>query len=471
MAGKKESKVYDLSLPNRIGYGVGDFGINLFSTVVGSFLTAYYTDSVLLAASFVGFMMLFTRILDGLSDLAMGAIIDNTYTKWGKARPWMAVAAIPFCVSFFLVFNVPSSLTGFALKTYVVATYIFHTVICATIANVALSTLAVKITTDGRTRSSAVGIRIMFSNLAVFVGNTYTVPIVIYFGGSQRGYFVMTLFFSILGAICLVITCVTSKERLVETREQERARMETAGIQKKGSGVADIVTALFSNHYVLPMALAFAFNWLALSINGGGQVFYCRDVLGSMRYMGQLAMARSIPAILILLIGVAPKYIGVFGKKKAIIVGCALQILSCVMMWVAPLNPTVLIAGNILKGCFQGLVNTVLFATVADVSDYVDLKNNVSISGMTNSITSFGIKVGVGLGSALTGLILDWGDYDPANIPIGMPAETILAEKLIYIVIPGICLLIVLLIGLLIDVDRKLPELRAACQDGSHSLN
>lgn len=463
---QKEKTQYDLSLSRRIGYGIGDFGVNMFSTVVGSFLTAYYTDSVLLAASFVGMMMLFTRILDGVSDLVMGAIIDNTYTKWGKARPWMAISIIPFALSFFLVFNVPSSLTGGALKAYVIVTYIFHTVICSTIANVALSTLAVKITADGPTRSSAVSIRIMFSNLAIFVGNTYTASIVMYFGGNQQGYFGMALLYSILSAVCLLITCVASKEYLVETKEQEAARMEAAGIQRKKGSVGDILVALFSNHYVLPMALAFAFNWLAISLNGGGQVYYCRDVLGSMGYMSQLSMARSLPAILILLVGAAPVYIGKLGKKRAIVTGCAMQILSCVIMWAAPLNPTALIAGNILKGLFQGLVNTVLFATIADVSDFVDLKNNVSIAGMTNSITSFGMKVGVGLGSATLGWALAWGNYDAANIATGMPAETILAEKIAYILIPGICLVVVLLVGLLIDVDKKLPELRAARERG-----
>ena len=200
--------------------------------------------------------------------------------------------------------------------------------------------------------------------------------------------------------------------------------------------------------------MVFAFNWLVLSINGGGQAYYCRDVLGSMRYMSTLSMARSIPVIVVLLIGAAPICIGKQGKKRAIVVGCALQILSCVIMWIAPLSVTALTIGNILKGCFQGLVNTVLFATIADVSDYVDLKNNVSISGITNIITSFGMKVGVGFGSAVLGYVLSWGNYNPANIPTGMPAETILAEKIAYIVVPGICLLVVLLI----DVDKSCPN-------------
>ena len=461
MAKTKEKKNYTLNLPHRIGYGVGDFGINLFSTVVGSFLTAYYTDSVLLGTLFVGNMMLFTRVLDGVSDLVMGAIIDNTYTKWGKARPWMAIAVIPFCLSFFLVFNVPAALGTTATQIYVVVTYIFHTVICSTIANVALSTLAVKITNDSATRSSAVSIRIMFSNIAIFIGNSYTASIVAYFGGNQQGYFGMALLYSIIAAICLAICAFSNKEVLIETREQEKARMLASGVKQQDSGIGAILTALFSNHYVLPMAIAFAFNWLAISINGGAQVYYCRDVLGSMSYMSTLSMARSLSAIVVLLVGFAPIYIGKLGKKTGIILGCAMQILSCIIMWAAPTNVMALVVGNILKGVFQGLVNTVLFATVTDISDYVDLKNNVSIAGMTNSITSFGMKVGVGLGSAVLGYVLAWGNYNAANIATGMPAETLFAEQIAYILVPGICLVVVLIVGFLIDVDKKLPELRA----------
>ena len=62
----------------KLGYGIGDFGGNLIFTTAGSFLTLYYTDSVLLSAAFVGTMMLVSRLLDGVSDIIMGIIIDHT---------------------------------------------------------------------------------------------------------------------------------------------------------------------------------------------------------------------------------------------------------------------------------------------------------------------------------------------------------------------------------------------------------
>ena len=67
-----------------IAFAVGDGGCNLVWTTIGSYLTLYYTDSVGLAAATIGTMMLLTRLLDGISDLIMGSIIDRTHTRWGK---------------------------------------------------------------------------------------------------------------------------------------------------------------------------------------------------------------------------------------------------------------------------------------------------------------------------------------------------------------------------------------------------
>ena len=64
-----------------LAFAVGDGGCNLVWTTIGSYLTLYYTDSVGLAAAAIGTMMLLTRLLDGISDLIMGSIIDRTMGK------------------------------------------------------------------------------------------------------------------------------------------------------------------------------------------------------------------------------------------------------------------------------------------------------------------------------------------------------------------------------------------------------
>ena len=68
-----------------ISFALGDGGCNLVWTTIGSYLTLYYTDSVGLAAATIGTLMLLTRLLDGISDLIMGSIIDRTHNRTAKA--------------------------------------------------------------------------------------------------------------------------------------------------------------------------------------------------------------------------------------------------------------------------------------------------------------------------------------------------------------------------------------------------
>ena len=83
------------SLWEKLAFAVGDGGCNFVWTTIGSFLTLYYTDSVGISAAVIGTIMLLTRLLDGVTDLGMGALIDRTRTRWGKARPWVLWSAVP----------------------------------------------------------------------------------------------------------------------------------------------------------------------------------------------------------------------------------------------------------------------------------------------------------------------------------------------------------------------------------------
>ncbi|MFR2848770.1 MAG: MFS transporter, partial [Hungatella hathewayi] len=84
-----ENKKKNLSWSEKISYGMGDCGANVTVALCSTFLTAYYTDTVGIAAAAVGTMMLLARIFDGVTDIIMGAIVDRTKSKWGKARPWV----------------------------------------------------------------------------------------------------------------------------------------------------------------------------------------------------------------------------------------------------------------------------------------------------------------------------------------------------------------------------------------------
>jgi glycoside/pentoside/hexuronide:cation symporter, GPH family len=78
----------------RIGYGVGDFGFNLFFTTASLFLLYYYTDVLGLAPAVAGWVFAAALIWDALFDPAIGYIATQTRSRWGRYRPYILLGTI-----------------------------------------------------------------------------------------------------------------------------------------------------------------------------------------------------------------------------------------------------------------------------------------------------------------------------------------------------------------------------------------
>lgn len=71
-----------------------------------------YTDVLNLTHVWGGaFLVIFpivSKIIDAITNIIMGYIIDRTHTPEGKARPWLLLSALLLTVTGILLFTVPS---------------------------------------------------------------------------------------------------------------------------------------------------------------------------------------------------------------------------------------------------------------------------------------------------------------------------------------------------------------------------
>ena len=96
-----------LSLVEYVGFALGDTASNFFFKFFGFFLFYYYTDVFGIDAKAAGTMFFVTRLLDAITDPAMGAIADRTKTRWGKYRPYLLWMAVPYGICGYLLFANP----------------------------------------------------------------------------------------------------------------------------------------------------------------------------------------------------------------------------------------------------------------------------------------------------------------------------------------------------------------------------
>ncbi len=118
-----EEKKY-LKWYNKVGYGSGDIAGNVVFAFLSSFIMIYLTNTVGLNAGVIGSLIAASKVLDGISDVIFGSMIDKTHTKMGKARPWMLGAYFGCAITLIAAFSVPTTM-GRDISVCVVFYYIF----------------------------------------------------------------------------------------------------------------------------------------------------------------------------------------------------------------------------------------------------------------------------------------------------------------------------------------------------------
>ncbi|MBR2765803.1 MAG: MFS transporter [Blautia sp.] len=121
-----------LSWIERIGFGSGQLGINAINGILGSFLTVYFTNVALLDAAVISTIIAVSKLFDGISDIVIGRMVDNTKSKMGKGRSWLFKVCIPFAISVMLLFFIPPNWPGAVKYVYVFVMYNVVNTICMT---------------------------------------------------------------------------------------------------------------------------------------------------------------------------------------------------------------------------------------------------------------------------------------------------------------------------------------------------
>ena len=95
----------------KVAYGAGDLASNTSYGLVSSFVLLYLSDTMGLNTGIIGTLMLLSKVLDGISDVIFGNLIDRTKSKLGKARPWMLYAQIGVSLCLIFLFSIPGGLS------------------------------------------------------------------------------------------------------------------------------------------------------------------------------------------------------------------------------------------------------------------------------------------------------------------------------------------------------------------------
>lgn len=436
----------------KLGYGFGDLASNLVFAAVSTFLVFYYTEVAGASAAAVGMIILLSRLLDGLTDIGMGAIVDKTNSKHGKARPWLLWLAIPFTISAIMLFSVPD-LGPVGMLVYIAITYnIVHLIYTGI--NIPYGVLNARMTQDSYQRATLNIFRMFSALIATSIIIFLTIPLVEAFGGGKTGWTITFTIFSILAGILFIITFLTTKERVT-----------AVNVEQSKIPIKNGVKALFKNKYWALMVLFLLVSYTGMGLGGGLGVYYAQYILENTALVGPLGLAGLFPAMIGLLF-VAP-IIKKFGKRNAIIIGLLFGLIGTVVILVDPTNFTLVLVGSIIRGIGGVPMVASFFAMLADTIEYGEWKTGIRTEGLVYSAGSFGTKVGMGLGAAVMGWCMSLSGYVG-----GVAEQTDSAISMIiflFVWVPAIMGILQLIILKFYKLDKIYPQILVDLQTRKES--
>ena len=385
------------SIFEKISYGMGDVACNVVFALTSGLITYFYTNVMSVSAAMVGMIMLISRIFDGISDVAIGLIMDKVHSKHGRGRAWVLWMALPYGISAVALFCLPANATAAVQAIYIFITYNLCTTVVYTALNLPYGAMAPLMTSNEQDLARINLFRMAMSPIGNMIVSAASLPIINRMGGDQAAWIKVTLIYSVV-AIGLLLWCFFGTKERVNTQAAQEAEKLPASVR---------FGALIHNKYFLMILFASLFLAVYQTVNGTVATYYAQYILGNNEYYSVLNLAENIPQVVVIMI-LAP-FIKKFGKRNLVLAGAILTMVAQLTLLAVPANPA-------------------FVAAVADVVNYGHWKTGVRVQALIFSAATVGQKFGGGITGAIIGQLMDKSGF--TGLAQEIPSAVAMVENL-----------------------------------------
>lgn len=437
---------------NKLGYGSGDLAGNMVYAFLSSFVMLYLTNTVGLNPGIIGTLIMVSKLFDGVSDIFFGTMIDKTKSKLGKARPWMLYAYIGCAVTLVANFAIPASLGRTAQYAWFFIAYTMLNAVFFTANNIAYASLVTFCTRNSKERVEMGSFRFIFAFSTSLIIQSVTVQFVRALGNGASAWKTVAIIYAVIGLIVNTISVFSIKE----LPEEELAKDKD---QEEKYSLIEAAKLLVSNKYYLMICGTYVCQQIYTAMLNMG-IYYMIYILKNEDLYSVFSWAINIPVIIAMCItpmlvermkglyrmNLAGYILGTAGRVGVIIAG---------YMRSVPLMIAFTAVAALGMAPWQGDMG----AVVASCSEYTWLTKGKHIDGTMYSCTSFGTKIGGGIGVALCGWLLDISGFVKTSAV--QPTSCINMLHVMYLWIPMLLSLCITFIMSRMNVEGANKKLRA----------
>ena len=435
---------------NKICFGLGTVGRDALYSLVSMYLLVHLTDVVTFTDKnlfIIGVMLTLFGTFDAIIDPFVGAIVDNTKTRWGKFKPWIFIGMIGTGVLTVLMFhNFEMSETAHIILLAV--TYLLFSIFFS-LNDIAYWSLMPAISKDQTVREGVGAFARICANVGMFSMVLIYLNVPGFFAGlglnDRDSYFYFAIIIAIIMWIFQSITLIGVKEDRTNLEATERTTLK------------DLFRALFKNDQLLVTAVSMALFMIGYCTTTGFGTYYFKYAYGDegmyMVFAAVLAVAQ------LTALSVFPLFRKKFTRKQLytgsmIAVAVSYIIFFLSFEWL----PLIVIAG---LGLFfaQAFIQLLMLLFLADAVEYGEWKlgkrNEAASFAVQPFINQFGGAISKGIVSytliisglnAVANYLKDNGIIDGTPeyeaVINAIPGSSLWIMKLSMMILPLICILI-----------------------------
>lgn len=402
-----------VSIPAKLGYGVGQIGGQIFRDTPAMILPIYMITILGIPAWMAGIAILIPKAWVIFCDPLVGGWADRRAQSWGRA-PFLLAGALASGFSFMLMFSVPDFASPWASAAYMTMSFALAST-AYSLFSVPYLSVAAEMSDDPRERTRILAVRICFLSVGVAIGAGYALPVARALGEGWAGFNRMGILYGSICAATMLGTWATVR----------RLKLVTAPEAAHGAGAwRRDIRAIWNNKPFVRLASAYFIALTAQAITYTALGLYFIYIL---KDPDELAIVNVFAALSVIVGQPVTVWLNRRFSKLALfatgIFGWAILCLSWITagppetawlashLGVAVPQSALLAARGFLWGLFNSMYLLMALSMLTDAIGRDRAESGVARSGVYSGVFSALEKVSFALGPAIAGLILSAGGF------------------------------------------------------------
>ncbi len=399
------------------GFGLGTLGRDMVAAMVTMFLMVYLTEVVQVSNSTLAAItavLVLMRLFDAVNDPVMGLVVDNTRSRWGKFKPWIAGGAVAWAGATVVMFS-DWGVSGTAFVVVFIGVYLVWE-IAYTVNDISYYGMVPSLSRNQTDRERIGVVARICANVGLFALVVAIVPVTgaltDRLGSAQQAWFALAVVVSVVMLAFQLITVVT-------TRQQVEVTVATS------TPLRDLVSVIVRNDQLLWVTLAMVLFMTGYTVTTSLGIYYFTYVYGDPAMYSVFAAVLGITQIIGLLI--FPLVSARMSRRRVHLVASVSCVLGYGVFLLAGTSMVVIGFAGVLLFSGQAFIQLLMMMFIADSVEYGHWKLGRRNESITFSLQPFIYKASSAAASGIVGLTLilsgvneaaSAADVSPAGIGI-----------------------------------------------------